>query len=93
MTAAAIAHRLAERAEGVAIALLGNPASCSRRELRFGRRGSMALRLDGAKRGHWYDHERGSGGDLLHLIARERGVLLGRWVLRSANFSGALSRG
>ena len=30
----------------------------------------------GAKRGRWYDHEAGEGGDLLDLLARERGVRL-----------------
>jgi len=28
----------------------------------------------GAKRGAWFDHERGEGGGLLHLVAREHGV-------------------
>lgn len=55
---------------------LGRPSSASGRELRFGKRGSFALRRDGAKRGLWYDHERGEGGDMLTLLARERGVLL-----------------
>src|SRR5262249_55105476 len=78
MTAAGmIAQALAGRAEDVATSLLGKPSSASKRELRFGRRGSLALRLDGTRRGQWYDHERGSGGELLRLIARERGVSLG----------------
>jgi hypothetical protein len=73
----AVADALAERCEQVTIALLGRPASASRRELRFGKRGSFALRRDGAKRGLWYDHERGEGGDMLTLLAREHGVRLG----------------
>jgi hypothetical protein len=74
MTAADVARELADRAETVVIALLGNPTGRSKRELRFGKRGSLGVRLDSAKRGQWFDHELGVGGDLLHLIARERGV-------------------
>jgi hypothetical protein len=74
MTATDVALELADRAEAVVIALLGKPTGRSTRELRFGKRGSLAVRLDGAKRGQWFDHELGGGGDLLHLIARERGV-------------------
>jgi hypothetical protein len=74
---AAVADALAARCEQVSVALLGRPSSASGRELRFGKRGSFALRRDGAKRGCWYDHERGEGGDMLSLLARERGVRLG----------------
>jgi Toprim domain len=73
---AAVADALADRCEQVSVALLGRPSSASRRELRFGRGGSFALRCDGAKRGRWYDHERGEGGDMLTLLAREHGVRL-----------------
>jgi hypothetical protein len=75
--AADVAGRLAERADAVAISLLGKPSTTNRRELRFGNRGSLSLRLDGAKRGHWFDHKVGNGGDLLHLVARQHGVQLG----------------
>jgi hypothetical protein len=78
--AAAVAGALADRCEQVAIALLGPLSGTSGRELRFGRRGSFALRRDGAKRGKWFDHERGEGGDMLHLLAREHGVRLGEAI-------------
>jgi hypothetical protein len=58
-------------------ALLGEPSQVSRHEQRWGRHGSVALHRSGAKRGLWFDHERGEGGNLLHLIARERRVPLG----------------
>lgn len=63
---------LRERAGDVAEALLGEPTSRTHAELRWGRRGSLALRLSGDRRGLWHDHERGEGGDLLALIRRER---------------------
>jgi putative DNA primase/helicase len=71
-----IAHALAERCEEVAAALLGPQTSTTKQELRFGRRGSFALCRNAAKRGLWYDHERGEGGDMLTLVAREHGVAL-----------------
>jgi hypothetical protein len=37
-------------------------------ELRFGSRGSLSIDL---RNGTWYDHERGEGGGLLDLVARE----------------------
>ena len=68
---------LTYRAEDVVKALLGEPSQVSRHEQRWGRHGSVALHRSGAKRGLWFDHERGEGGNLLHLIARERRVPLG----------------
>jgi hypothetical protein len=75
-SAAEIARLLRDRTEDILGSLLGEPSSRSRRELRWGRRGSLWVSCAGQKRGTWYDHERGQGGDLLDLIARERGVPL-----------------
>ena len=75
-----IAEALADRAEEVAGALLGEPSQITRHEQRWGRHGSVSLRCSGPKRGLWFDHERGEGGDLLGLIARERNVGLGRAI-------------
>jgi hypothetical protein len=71
---AEIAKALANRAEDISVALLGEPTSKSGQEYRWGKRGSLWLSRSGADRGRWYDHERGAGGDLLDLIAREHGV-------------------
>ena len=60
--AATIAVALADRAEYVAIALLGKPSSKSRDELRWGRHGSISMRLSGTNRGRWRNFERGVGG-------------------------------
>jgi hypothetical protein len=66
---------LASRAAELAIALLGEPnrAMSSKRELRFGRHGSLAVLVAGPKAGLWRDHEAGTGGDMLGLIMTERG--------------------
>lgn len=70
-----ITTALMGRAAEVAIALLGEPNRqlSSKRELRFGRKGSLAVMVAGAKPGWWYDHENGTGGDLVDLIRRQHG--------------------
>lgn len=74
MTATRVALALTNRAEDIALSLLGRSTSISRREMRWGRRGSRCLTLVGEKRGLWFDHERGIGGDMLDLIADVRGT-------------------
>jgi putative DNA primase/helicase len=74
--AADTARALADRAEDVAVALLGRPSSRSRRDMRWGSRGSLWCCTAGQDRGRWHDHEAGRGGDLLDLIAGVYGVSL-----------------
>jgi hypothetical protein len=69
-----IASALADNAEIVAEAILGEPSHRGREENRWGSRGSQAVRIKGPRRGLWFDHERGEGGDAIDLIARERGT-------------------
>ena len=59
----------------VAIALLGEPnaALSSERELRYGRRGSLAVHIAGPYAGTFRDHEANEGGGVLKLVQRERG--------------------
>jgi putative DNA primase/helicase len=74
-----VACALADQVEVVAQALLGEPnrALSSRRELRFGKGGSVAVCITGGKQGSYFDHQEGRGGDLLHLIAHTHGVGIG----------------
>jgi hypothetical protein len=78
--ASSLARALADRTEEVGTALLGEPSVVLRREHRWGRHGSLSLCRLGPRRGFFYDHERGEGGDLLTLIARERRVALGEAI-------------
>ena len=48
----------------VAHALLGEPSSATRRELRYGRKGSLSVDIEC---GRWRDHEAGEGGGVLAL--------------------------
>ena len=71
----AVRTELARYSTEIAKSLLGNPnvQLSDRRQLRFGRKGSLVVATLGPKRGNWFDHENGMGGDLLDLIRRERG--------------------
>lgn len=73
---AAIAEELNARIEEVAKRLLGeaNRDLSTRAQLRFGRNGSVAVELAGAKRGQWYDHENKLGGGALDLVRRCTGL-------------------
>ena len=69
-------------ARPVALALLGepNPRMSTATELRYGRKGSLAVGLDS---GAWFDFEAGDGGGVLALVARVRGGDLAsaaRWI-------------
>ena len=87
-----VAAALTARAAEVAIALLGEPNRLlsSRRELRFRRKGSLAVVVDGAKCGRWYDHEDGLGGDLINLIERVHGVTFREAVAYAEQFVGSV---
>ena len=66
---------LAVHIEAVARHLFGEPNKrlSSRRELRFGGRGSLVVHIAGRRRGTWSDFEADAGGGVLDLIVRERG--------------------
>lgn len=63
-------HALRDRIETLAEAVLGahNAPLSTRRTLRFGRKGSLAVELSGRKRGAWFDYEAGRGGGPIELI-------------------------
>jgi putative DNA primase/helicase len=70
----ALRAALVSHAAGVALAVLGQPnqALSSRRELRFGNKGSLAVVVAGEKAGLWYDYKSGRGGNLFDLLLRTR---------------------
>ncbi len=83
----AIAARLAERMPEWTRHLAGEPnrALSGRDEWRYGGKGSLSVIVAGPKRGQWFDHEAGRGGDALGLAAH-----LHRTAMREA-FRGALA--
>ncbi|MBK8176635.1 MAG: hypothetical protein IPK66_15620 [Rhodospirillales bacterium] len=68
--------QLDQRIEEIARRLLGEPnrALSTRNQLRFGRNGSLAVEIAGARRGRWYDHEQKQGGGALDLVVRCTGL-------------------
>jgi hypothetical protein len=58
------------RASDLAQHLLGEPnwELSSKRQLRFGTKGSLCLTLSGKEANSWYSHEQGAGGGLFDLI-------------------------
>jgi len=63
-----------DHAEQIATAVLGDPSSRTRRQLRYGTHGSLALDIAGPKAGLFFDFETGEGGDVIDLVKRECGV-------------------
>lgn len=80
-----VAALLAERIADLALDLVGDkPSTRTRREWRFRGKGSLAVVMDGAERGSWFDHEAGQGGDALSLVAHLRAMPMvdaWRWAL------------
>lgn len=86
----ALRAALKDRATDLATILVGQPnrLMSSKRELRFGRNGSLGVVIAGPKAGCWYDHELGEGGDLFELIRRERGGNFANVLEFARNFVG-----
>ena len=87
-----VAAALTARTTEVATALLGeaNRQLSSERELRFGRKGSLAVVTRGKKAGWWYDHENGVGGDLINLIEHVQGVSFREAVIFAEGIIGSV---
>lgn len=80
---------LAAAAADIAQALLGPPnrSMSSRRELRFGRHGSLAVVIAGPKAGLWRDHSSNTGGDMIALIQREKSYTFQEALIEAAAFA------
>jgi hypothetical protein len=83
-----IREGLTASAEALSVAMLGQPASKVSGTWRWGRKGSLAVEVRGPRRGQWFDHEAGEGGDLLSLIRREQGGDFPSTVQWARNFLG-----
>ena len=90
-----LADMLAGHVEALSRELMGcDPTSRSRTDLRFRRKGSLAVSIVGPRRGRWHDHEAGTGGDALGLVAHLRGVPMReayRWALAWLGIAGGAS--
>lgn len=67
-----------------------NRKQSSRRDVRWGARGSLSLCTEGRKAGTWFDHESGSGGDLITFVQRETGRTFEEALEYLAGFVGGM---
>jgi putative DNA primase/helicase len=58
-------------------------------QLRWGRKGSFALNVDGAQKGLWFDHETRTGGDIINFIAVQHGCSTAEAIRIALGFIGA----
>ena len=74
----------------VAEALLGfpNKTASTRRTLRWGSKGSLAVEVSGTRKGLWFNHESDEGGDLLALIRHAHGCDFHAAVAWARNWTG-----
>ncbi len=74
-----IAAQLNQRIEDLARELLGEPNDdlSTQEQLRYGTKGSIAIKINGSQRGRWYDHEQGVGGDGMEFIRARLGLANG----------------
>jgi hypothetical protein len=77
--------------EAVARRLCGEPNKrlSTRRQLRFGTNGSLAVEIGGKNRGTWFDHEAETGGGTLDLIEHRLGLANGAAVEWLGGLTGA----
>jgi hypothetical protein len=66
---ASIKEALADRAEELCLYLFGTPTKRAKHELRWGRKGSLKLRIRGKGAPSFYDFSAGRGGSMLDAIA------------------------
>jgi len=81
---------LRARAEEIVRSFHGEPnrSLSNKRELRWGRKGSFALVVEGDKQGLWSDYENGCGGDMIDFISRQLGCSIGEAIVEALTFLG-----
>jgi putative DNA primase/helicase len=90
-------QELRVRAAEIVQSFLGEPNRrlSTRRQLRWGSRGSFALNVQGAKAGLWFDHENRCGGDIIDFLKHQLGCAIGdaiNYALRYLGPSFGVSR-
>ncbi|MYG82084.1 MAG: hypothetical protein F4187_10140 [Gemmatimonadetes bacterium] len=72
LDASRVKAALLPHAEDLFRAAFGKPANASAREWRDRKKGAVSMAMRGERRGRWFDHSAGAGGDLLDLVAVTR---------------------
>ena len=84
-------QELRDRAAEIVQSFLGEPNRrlSTRRQLRWGRRGSFALNVQAEKAGLWFDHENGLGGDVINFLERQLGYSTGEAINYALQYLGS----
>jgi len=90
LDAQAISQELSHHAEQVVESLLGEPnrALSSKDEYRYGRKGSLAISMQGDSRGTWFNFESQEKGNLIHLIQNTLGLTFKEALAYASNKTG-----
>jgi putative DNA primase/helicase len=83
-------QELRARAAEIVRSFLGDPNRrlSTRRQLRWGNRGSFALNVQGDKAGVWFDHEKGIGGDVIDFLKQQLGSSIGDAIAYALRYLG-----
>jgi putative DNA primase/helicase len=83
-------QELRVRAAEIVQSFLGEPNRrlSTRRQLRWGRKGSFALNVQAEKAGLWFDHENGLGGDVINFLERQLGYSAGEAINYALQYLG-----
>src|SRR6516164_7485259 len=83
-------EELRAKAEEIVRLYLGEPNRrlSTRRELRWGSKGSFALVVEGDKRGLWKDYKNDVGGDIIEFIRQQRGCSIGEAIDEALTYLG-----
>jgi putative DNA primase/helicase len=81
---------LRDRAAEIVQSFLGEPNRrlSTRRQLRWGSRGSFALNVQGDKAGLWFDHENCCGGDIIDFLKHQLGSSIGDAIKYALRYLG-----
>jgi phage/plasmid primase-like uncharacterized protein len=83
-----IIQALTDRFEEFVEYLLDEPKTRTRKEWRYGKKGSLSISMDGPKRGSWFDFEADKSGGPLQLIQHSQGLSLKDAIEWAKNFIG-----
>ena len=89
-------HHAREKLRAMAVEIvrsfLGEPNRklCTRRQWRWGRKGSFALNVAGDKTGLWYDHENQIGGDIINFLQVQLGCSIADAITYALGYLGPL---
>jgi putative DNA primase/helicase len=76
--------------EEIVRSFMGEPnrSLSTKRQLRWGRKGSFALNVAGDREGLWFDHENDIGGDIIDFVQQQLGCSMGEAIAEALRYLG-----